>query len=235
MKEASEYPFPATFETERLVLRAWEAGDAADLYRYASDERVGPAAGWPAHRCVAESGETIRGVLAASGTYAVTLAESGEPIGSIGLQKSDLTGAGELELGYWIAVPHWGNGYVGEAADVMLAYAFEQLECPVVWCGAYEGNAKSRRAQEKLGFAYERTEKDHLVPLLGTTTTLIVTKLTRERWRALGSGRAAQAWKRAQELQTRLEEARGEESLPTTVTEERAAELIEAIHEDRNG
>ena len=33
-------------ETERLVLRPWREDDAADLYRFASDPEVGPAAGW---------------------------------------------------------------------------------------------------------------------------------------------------------------------------------------------
>lgn len=36
-------------ETERLILRPWEEKDAAALYEYARDPRVGPAAGWPPH------------------------------------------------------------------------------------------------------------------------------------------------------------------------------------------
>ena len=32
-------------ETERLLLRPWREEDAQDLYRYASDPQVGPAAG----------------------------------------------------------------------------------------------------------------------------------------------------------------------------------------------
>ena len=36
--------------TERLILRPWEDGDAADLYQYAKDERVGPMAGWAPHK-----------------------------------------------------------------------------------------------------------------------------------------------------------------------------------------
>ena len=31
-------------ETERLMLRPWEDGDAEDLYHYASDPEVGPIA-----------------------------------------------------------------------------------------------------------------------------------------------------------------------------------------------
>ncbi len=179
MKQGSKYPFPTTLETERLVLRPWKATDAEDLYRYASDDLVGPPAGWPPHRSIEESASTIRGILSSNGTYAVTLKESGEAIGSIGLSATDLGAPEDLELGYWIAVPHWGNGYVGEASRALLAYAFDELECPVVWCGAYEENAKSRRAQQKLGFKFDRQVEDHPVPLLSQTKTLIVTKMTR--------------------------------------------------------
>lgn len=184
MKEASELPFPGTFETERLILRGWRATDEEDLYRYASDVLVGPSAGWPAHGSIAESAKTIRGVLSNRGTYAITLKETDEAIGSVGLQTSELTEPGELELGYWIAVPHWGNGYVGEASRAMLRYAFEQLNCPTVWCGAYEDNSKSRRAQEKLGFKYDRTIENYPVPLLNATRTLVVTKMTKADWEA---------------------------------------------------
>ena len=36
-----------TFTTDRLLLRPWTEADAEDLYRYAKDPQVGPAAGWP--------------------------------------------------------------------------------------------------------------------------------------------------------------------------------------------
>ena len=37
--------WPATIETERLILRAWREDDAEALFAYASDPDVGPAAG----------------------------------------------------------------------------------------------------------------------------------------------------------------------------------------------
>ena len=39
----------SVFETERLVMRPWREDDAENLYKYASDPAVGPAAGWPVH------------------------------------------------------------------------------------------------------------------------------------------------------------------------------------------
>ena len=34
----------SVFETERLVMRPWREDDAENLYKYASDPAVGPAA-----------------------------------------------------------------------------------------------------------------------------------------------------------------------------------------------
>ena len=37
----------------------------------------------------------------------------------------------------------------------MLRHAFEDLGMNKVWCGYYDGNSKSKRAQEKIGFVYQ--------------------------------------------------------------------------------
>ena len=42
-------------ETERTVLRSFAEADAEDLFDYAQDSRVGPAAGWEPHRTIADS------------------------------------------------------------------------------------------------------------------------------------------------------------------------------------
>ena len=55
--------------------------------------------------------------------FVITLADSGEVIGCIGigpLPPEEGGGDGTMELGYWIARPHWGRGYAGEAARAMV-------------------------------------------------------------------------------------------------------------------
>lgn len=47
-------------KTKRLLLRPFEEADAADLYMYAKDSEVGPAAGWPPHANIDESRNIIR-------------------------------------------------------------------------------------------------------------------------------------------------------------------------------
>ena len=172
--------------TPRLILRPWRESDAADLYRYACDPAVGPAAGWPAHTDVEESLSVIRNVLAVPDTFAVHLRDGDWPVGSVGLktgENTDMTDReDECELGYWIGRPYWGRGLIPEAVEEILRYAFEQRGMRAVWCGYYDGNEKSRRVQEKCGFTYHHTTEGLEVPLLGEIRTGHVSLLTREAW-----------------------------------------------------
>ena len=171
-------------ETERLILRPWGEDDAEDLYTYASDPEIGPPAGWPPHTSVDHSREIIRTVFSAPDTFAVCLKDNGKPIGSIGFHRNELAeDDDEYELGYWIGKPFWGQGIIPEAAAELLRHAFEELNMTAVWCGYYEGNEKSRRVQEKLGFVYRYTSTDLYLPLLDETRVGHTSLLTKERWK----------------------------------------------------
>ena len=170
-------------QTQRLILRPWSEDDAEECYKYAKDPRVGPAAGWPVHTSAEESRRIIRDMLCIPETYAIVLKETGLPVGSIGLKRNDLASKDdEAELGYWIGVPYWGRGLVPEAARELLRRAFEDLDLQRVWCGYYEGNERSKRVQEKLGFRYQRTTPDVPVPQLNEVRVGHVNLMTREEW-----------------------------------------------------
>lgn len=149
--------------TERLILRPWCEDDARDLYRYASDPRVGPIAGWPPHKSEDESREIIRTVFSAPETYALCLRETGEVIGCIGLQAGDAANVPlhfqERELGYWLGVPFWGQGMIPEAARALIAHGFQGLGLEAIWCTCRADNAQSRRVMEKCGFTHVRSEE----------------------------------------------------------------------------
>ena len=123
-------------------------------------------------------------MLSAHGTFAVILKESGEAVGSIGIFKTEAKGAaaGEPELGFWIGKPYWGQGLIPEASREMLRYAFEDLKMNRIWCGYYDGNEKSHRVQEKLGFVYQRKTEGIEVSLLGEIRTGHSNLMTKERW-----------------------------------------------------
>ena len=172
-------------ETKRLILRPWREEDAESLYAYAKDPAVGLPAGWPPHTSVENSREIIRNVLSAPETYAVCL-KDGKPISSVGLKLKDYTDMtdreDECELGYWLGKPFWGQGLIPEAARELLRYAFESLNMRAVWCGYYEGNERSHRVQQKLGFVYHHTTQCLDVELLKEKRTGHAFLLTKEQW-----------------------------------------------------
>ncbi|MBO4406887.1 MAG: GNAT family N-acetyltransferase [Clostridia bacterium] len=148
-----------TLETERLFLRPWGIDDAEDLFTYAKDPAVGPAAGWPPHRSAEESREVIRNVLSGEECYAVCRKEDGKAFGSMKLMLRGHTRMtdrdDECELGYWIGKPFWGKGLATEAAGELIRRGFEELGMRRIWCRYADGNERSKRVQEKCGFRYQ--------------------------------------------------------------------------------
>ena len=173
-------------ETERLILRRWEKNDAESLYEYAKDPDVGPIAGWPAHRSIEESRDVIKNVFNGKEAYAICLKTDNKAIGAVELKlngHTDMTERDdECELGYWLGKPFWGQGIVPEAVKEMLRHAFEEIGMTTVWVGYYEGNAKSKRVQEKCGFRYRWKSEDVDVPLLHEKRTGHVSSMTRDQW-----------------------------------------------------
>ena len=171
-------------ETKRLILRPWTLEDAEELFRYAKDPEVGPAAGWDPHTSVENSREIIKTVLSEEGTFAVVRKETGLPVGSAGYFQTKAQGSetGEMEIGYWIGKPYWGEGYIPEAAREMIRYCFEALHCPRVWCSHFDGNEKSRRCMEKCGFTYHHTEKNPEREATGEIRTVHFECMNREDW-----------------------------------------------------
>ena len=176
-------------ETDRLILRKWAEADAQSLFEYAKDADVGPIAGWPPHKSVEESLDVIRNVLNGEECYAICEKGSNRAIGAIELMLKGRTDRlrrdDECELGYWLGKPFWGRGYMPEAAREIIRRGFEELGMNTIWCGYYDGNRKSKRVQEKLGFVYHHTSENVPVPLLGEVRTEHVNILTREHWREI--------------------------------------------------
>ena len=173
-------------ETERLILRPWREDDAENLFAFAKNPAVGPIAGWPPHTSVENSREIIRNILAVNETYAVCLKTDNKAIGSIGLmigRQSNLDlPETEGEIGYWIGVPFWGMGLIPEATKELIRHAFVDLNLETLWCGYFEGNAKSKRVQEKCGFVYHHTNKDIYWKMMDDIRTEHITRLTRKEW-----------------------------------------------------
>lgn len=59
---------------------------------------------------------------------------------------------GQREIGWTFAEVHWGKGYATEAAQAVIAFAFEVLGLPVLYSQTSESNEGSTRMMHRLGF-----------------------------------------------------------------------------------
>jgi [ribosomal protein S5]-alanine N-acetyltransferase len=82
---------------------------------------------------------------------------TGEPVARGGLARTEFDGCPEVEVGWTVASPRWGEGFATELGAASVEVAFESLGLPDVVAFTLPDNLASRRVMEKLGFAYEKT------------------------------------------------------------------------------
>ncbi|CAN7490915.1 GNAT family N-acetyltransferase [Devosia sp. LjRoot3] len=149
---------PETIATERLRLRTPVLSDLDALVEGINNWNVaGPTASL-AFPYLPEHGiEFIEQFARApeQRPYAIAQKTDNRLIGIVGLKFAD---EHPPELAYWIAEPHWGQGFAGEAALGLLSAATE-IGIDVIKARVLGSNSASQRVLEKTGFVViERTE-----------------------------------------------------------------------------
>jgi RimJ/RimL family protein N-acetyltransferase len=138
--------------TDRLLLRPGWIEDAPALASAIADEMIVrnlATAPWPYRLRDAEAflAQPRDPVLP---SFLVFERTDGAPrlVGSCGLGRRP---SGLVELGYWIARPHWGQGFATEAARAVIEIA-RTLGLPQLEGSHFIDNPASGRVLEKLGF-----------------------------------------------------------------------------------
>lgn len=137
--------------SERLFLRPGWPEEWAELLAAINDERVVrnlARAPWP------YTADDARAFLVQPSErmlprFFITLptADGAKLVGSVGLGLDD----GEINLGYWIARPYWGQGYASEAARAVLSQA-RALGHRRIVAHHFTDNPASGRVLAKAGF-----------------------------------------------------------------------------------
>jgi RimJ/RimL family protein N-acetyltransferase len=98
-------------ETNRLILRDLKLSDLDHFYQYAKKENIGPMAGWHPHRSIEESEMILKMMITDQDVWGITLKESDQLIGTIGLHVENLRQCfkKQKEIGYEIDEPYWGQ------------------------------------------------------------------------------------------------------------------------------
>jgi RimJ/RimL family protein N-acetyltransferase len=88
------------------------------------------------------------------------------------------------EMGYWLGKPYWQQGYMTEAVQRVIRFAFEELEMNRVQAACFPWNAASARVMEKAGLTYEGRMRQHVLKW-GKFEDLDYYGLLREQWREI--------------------------------------------------
>ncbi|MGB5093461.1 MAG: GNAT family N-acetyltransferase [Parvibaculum sp.] len=150
---------PHTLRTQRLILRSFAQGDAAQITAYGGDWDVARMLGrmpypYPearAHEWIARH-ERMR---AEDREYPFAVTRDGELIGAAGTMRHE---SGDIEIGYWIGKPWWNKGYATEAARAVIGFAFGHYARERLLAGHFAENHASGSVLTKLGFRYTGEE-----------------------------------------------------------------------------
>lgn len=149
--------------TERLILRPFQLSDATKVQKLAGDELVANGAiNIPHPYSDGFAGQWIGKVLAGwqsqqSAIYAITLKSNYQLVGCVGLHNID---SGKAQLGYWIGVPYWGQGYCTEAAKRVTEFGFKRLELDIIYGQHLSRDPSPGKIMQKIGMEHVMTKSD---------------------------------------------------------------------------
>jgi [ribosomal protein S5]-alanine N-acetyltransferase len=155
-----------TLETKRLILRPFTLQDAPVVHDLVSAREIADttlAIPHPYEQGMAEAwiGSQQKGYDEGNSVhFAITLRESAQLVGSIGLQIHPIHAY--AEMGYWVGVPYWGNGYCTEAVGAVIKYGFEHKGLNRIYAVHFKRNPASGRVMQKNGMVYEGCLHQHV-------------------------------------------------------------------------
>jgi RimJ/RimL family protein N-acetyltransferase len=160
---------PYRIETERLVIRCYDPGDAA-LLKQAVDANIEHLLPWmPWVRFEPQTIEekvqllrTFRGQFDRDENYVygIFTRDESEQIGGSGFHRR--ANEGSLEIGYWVAESMIGQGIATEVAAVQTRAGFEICGLDRIDIQVEPHNERSLKIPRKLGFTEEGTLRRRL-------------------------------------------------------------------------
>lgn len=174
--------------SERLVLRAPHEEDIDALAHLANNANVATMVSRMPHPyTVNDASDFVRrtkhGEIGKC-VYAITKGDNGMFLGCCGIEPH--ADERTVEIGYWLGEPYWNQGYMTEAAQVLIDMVFRTRDIAQIDARCRVTNVGSRRVIQKCGFQFQGSG---MVPSLAVGSTVPVEwfRLDRKTWMSLRS------------------------------------------------
>jgi RimJ/RimL family protein N-acetyltransferase len=177
LREASS----CVLETERLTLRRPTLADVRAIAHLANDRRIAENTRRLPHPYQQDHAVEFVRATAADSEMVFLIEQNYSPIGMVGIDRSTQDAP---ELGYWLGVDHWGQGFGTEAARAVIDFFFEEFDAEHLISAARVANPASRNILEKCGFQWSGVEL-HRFEALGCSTPVDRFRLSRGVWSSL--------------------------------------------------
>jgi len=150
-------------ETPRLQLRPWTEWDIPELVPLIGAREVAATTLRIPHPYEEKHAHEYLATVADDNDLrlGIRLRSDGTLLGGIGLHPD--SAHKRAELGYWIGVRHWGNGYATEAAKAVVRYGFEQVKLNRIFAGHFGNNPASGNVLRKIGMRHEGCMRQHIL------------------------------------------------------------------------
>jgi len=179
--------------TERLELRLPSAADVPEVIRFYTDNRehLGPwSPAWPAnffaedfwHDQVEQRGQEAHAGLGAR-MFVFKLSAPAQVIGNVSLTQVVRGALQQCVLGYALAAGEQGHGYMLEAVQGAVRYAFDELGLHRVEASHMPSNERSASLLKKAGFVTEGRAHAYLL-INGRWEDHVNTALVNPHWSA---------------------------------------------------
>ena len=157
MLELNFHPFP-TLTTERLILRNVTEDDFEDMYQLRNDPDVMRYIN-KEEQTRERVGEFIQKIIYNNTNneainWMMCLKDDPRPIGNFAFWRVDKVNH-RAEIGYMLAKSHWRKGYLNEAMQAGLDYAFNVMKLHSIEANINPENDASRKLLQKFGFQQE--------------------------------------------------------------------------------
>ena len=135
-------------ETERLVLKKLVQADKERLVSLIGDFQVSKTlSNVPYPYTLDDADEWLE--RSHNQEFNLNIFLNDDLIGGVGLTPAE---DDFYELGYWLGVEYWGQGYATESVRGLLSYAETNTPCGKIKANVYKENVASAKVLEKNGF-----------------------------------------------------------------------------------